>query len=67
MGEARVAAEVDGAHHVEVGQWDADTLRANAVVIAERHDRVLLLRFTTGNLRHDELAVAAQLRKALLP
>lgn len=61
----RVAAEIDGAHHVEVGQWDADTLRANAVVVAERHDRVLLLRFTGGNLRHDELLVVRQLRDAL--
>jgi very-short-patch-repair endonuclease len=63
----RVAAEIDGAHHVEVGQWDADTVRANAVVVAERQDRVLLLRFTTGNLRHDEPVVAGQLRTVLLP
>jgi very-short-patch-repair endonuclease len=62
----RVAVEVDGAHHVEVGQWDDDVLRANDVVIVERHDRVLLLRFTTGNLRHDERAVVRQLRAALL-
>ncbi|HWH30970.1 MAG TPA: hypothetical protein VNU26_18785 [Mycobacteriales bacterium] len=62
----RVAAEIDGAHHVDVAQWDDDVLRANAVVLSERHDRVLLLRFTTGNLRHDEPLVAAQLRSALL-
>jgi hypothetical protein len=35
-------------------------------VIVERHDRVLLLRFTTGNLRHDEPEVARQLTEALL-
>ena len=61
----RVAAELDGAHHRTVGVWDADGLRANGVVIAERHDRVLLLRFTRGNLRHDAAEVAEQLRVAL--
>lgn len=61
-----MAVEVDGGHHLEVGQWDADVLRANAVVVAERHDRVLLLRFTTGHLRHDQAAVAGQLRLVLL-
>ena len=61
----RVAAELDGAHHRMVGAWDADALRGNDVVIGERHDRVLLLRLTTGNLRHDELRVAEQLRAAL--
>ena len=62
----RVTAEMDGAHHRLVGVWDDDALRANDVVLVERHDRILLLRFTRGNLRHDELRVAAQLRKALL-
>jgi very-short-patch-repair endonuclease len=62
----RVVAEIDGAHHMEVAQWGADVLRANAVVVAERHDRLLLLRFTTGNLRHDGDEVAEQLRAALL-
>ena len=61
----RVAAEVDGAHHRSVGSWEADTLRTNGVVLQERHDRVLLLRFTRGNLRHDEREVADQLRAAL--
>ncbi|MFP5219870.1 MAG: hypothetical protein ACLGIG_09050 [Actinomycetes bacterium] len=62
----RVAAEIDGAHHVEVGQWDEDVLRHNAVVVAERSDRVLPLRFTTTNLRHDRPEVIGQLRMALL-
>ena len=61
----RVCAEIDGAHHRVVGEWDADALRANHVVITERHDRVLLLRYTTGNLRHDGPRVAAQLASAL--
>lgn len=62
----RVAVELDGAHHRLVGQWEADTLRLNAVVLAERHDRVLPLRFTPGHLRHDGDEVAQQLRTALL-
>jgi very-short-patch-repair endonuclease len=61
----RVAAEIDGAHHRFAGTWDADVLRANEVVVAERHARVLLLRFTTGNLRHDGAQVAGQLGRAL--
>lgn len=62
----QVAAEVDGAHHVEVGAWDADVLRANAVVIGHRDDGLLLVRFTRGNLRHDEPTVVQQLRALLL-
>lgn len=61
----RVGVEIDGSHHVEVGQWDDDVLRANDVVVAERHDRALLLRYTCGNLRHDEPQVASQLAAVL--
>jgi very-short-patch-repair endonuclease len=63
----RVNAEMDGAHHRTVGTWDDDALRGNDVVLVERHDRILLLRFTRGNLRHDGERVAEQLREALLP
>ena len=62
----RVNAEMDGAHHRMVGTWDDDALRANDVVLVERHDRILLLRFTRANLRHDGERVARQLRDALL-
>ena len=62
----RVVAEVDGSHHRSVGSWDEDTLRANEVMLAERGRGVVLLRFTTGNLRHDEARVAELLRAALL-
>jgi hypothetical protein len=62
----RVNAEMDGAHHRIIGTWDDDALRANDVVLVERHDRILLLRFTRGNLRHDGDRVARQLRDALL-
>ena len=60
-----MAAEVDGAHHRFVGAWDADLLRANELQVSQRHDRVVLLRFTGGNLRHDERAVVRQLRALL--
>ncbi len=62
----RVLVELDGAHHRLVRAWDADTLRLNAIAVSSRQDRVLALRFTGGNLRHDQLQVAAQLRAALL-
>jgi len=62
----RVAAEIDGAHHMEVGTWEEDTLRSNAVIVAGRQDRVLLLRVTTGMLRHREAELAAQFRAVLL-
>lgn len=61
----RVGAEIDGAHHRLVGTWEADLLRANDIQVGHRDDRVLLLRFTGGNLRHDESRVADQLRAAL--
>ncbi len=60
----RVAAEVDGVHHTEVDSWDADTLRGNEVVLAPGGPE-MLLRFTGGNMRHDEPQVADQLRRAL--
>ena len=61
----KVAAELDGAHHRGVGTWESDLLRANDVVVAGRQDGTTLLRFTTGNLRHDGERVAAQLAAAL--
>ena len=61
----RVAAEVDGAHHLEVATWDLDGLRANEIVVAHRADRVVLLRVTAGNLRHAEEQLAAQFRAVL--
>lgn len=62
----RVAVELDGAHHRSVAVWQDDVLRANDVLVAGRHDGTVLLRFTTGNLRHDGVRVAAQLAAVLL-
>lgn len=61
----RVAVEVDGAHHRDAGQWEQDLLRANEVQVDHRADRVLLLRLTGGQLRHDGARVAELLRSAL--
>ena len=59
----RVTVELDGAHHREARQWDADALRGLEVV-AGTGDR--LVRITGGNLRHDGDAVATALRLLLL-
>jgi hypothetical protein len=64
--QQRVGAEVDGVHHMDVGNWDEDTLRSNAVLVAARKDRVMLLRVTAGNMRHREAELAQQFRAALL-
>jgi hypothetical protein len=64
--QQRVATEVDGAHHMEERSWDEDALRANAVVVTQRADRVILLRVTTGNMRHAERQLAEQFRAVLL-
>lgn len=62
----QVGLEVDGAHHRSAGEWEQDLLRNNSLAVAHRDDRLLLLRFTPGQLRHDALRVAALLRQALL-
>ena len=62
----KVAAELDGAHHRTAGTRDDDVLRANDVLVVGRHDGTVLLRFTTGTLRHDAARVAAQLSALLL-
>ena len=62
----RVGVELDGAHHRTVGTWEDDVLRSNDVMVAGRSDGTLLLRFSTGNLRHDGPRVAGQLRAVLL-
>ncbi|MGH3683033.1 MAG: endonuclease domain-containing protein, partial [Natronosporangium sp.] len=54
--------EVDGAHHLEVGQWEADLRRQNDVWISG--DRIL--RFTAFQVRHRPDEVVAQIRRALL-
>ena len=50
----------------EVRAWDDDTLRSNAVGVANLDDRVVLLRVTSGNMRHREPELVGQLRAVLL-
>ncbi|MDQ7906425.1 DUF559 domain-containing protein [Phytohabitans sp. ZYX-F-186] len=57
----RVHVEVDGAHHMEARQWEADMRRQNEIWI--RGDRVL--RFPAWQVRHRPDEVALQLRRAL--
>jgi len=59
--EWRVQAEVDGAHHMDAGQWAEDMLRQNQIWIAG--DR--LLRFPAWLLRSRPADVATQLQAAL--
>lgn len=61
----RVSVEVDGAHHRLVGTWEADLLRGSQLAVAHRDDRVLQLRLTPGQLRHDEPVMAELFRAAL--
>ena len=61
----RLGVELDGAHHRTVQAWNEDVLRSNDLMVAGRRERVLLLRYTTSNLRHDGARVAAQLAAAL--
>jgi very-short-patch-repair endonuclease len=61
----RVVVEVDGAHHRDAGEWEADLLRANALQVQTRGDRVLLLRLTGAQLRNASPDVVRQLQAAL--
>ncbi|WP_239678643.1 endonuclease domain-containing protein [Natronosporangium hydrolyticum] len=58
----RLVVEVDGAHHTDVAQWEADLRRQNAIwVQGER-----ILRFTSYQLRHRPAEVADVIRQALV-
>lgn len=62
----RVSVEVDGSHHRLVGPWESDLLRGSWLAVSHRDDRVLQLRLTPGQLRHDEPEMAELFRRALL-
>ena len=61
----KVSVEVDGAHHMEVAQWDADALRSLELAVARRGSGETVIRLTMGNMRHDGPKVATLLRDAL--
>jgi hypothetical protein len=58
-----VVLEVDGSHHAEVEHWEADMKRERGVVISGRH----VLRATANEARHDQAALAADLRAIGVP
>ena len=61
----RVSIELDGAHHMWVEQWDADTLRSLELVVSSHGTGEQRVRLTGGNLRHSEARVAELLRTVL--
>lgn len=58
----RLHVEVDGAHHMDVGQWEADMRRQNAIWV--QGDRIL--RFGSFQVRRRPAEVADQIRRALV-
>jgi hypothetical protein len=60
----RVWVEVDGRHHMEVGQWESDLLRTLEVTVALPGEQ--LVRLTPGMMRHDGPQVASLLGSLLL-
>jgi very-short-patch-repair endonuclease len=54
--------EIDGAHHMDAGQWEADMRRQNDIWV--RGDRIL--RFPAFLARHRQAEVAEQIRRALV-
>ncbi len=62
----RVSVELDGAHHMRVEQWDADTLRGLHLAVAHHGTGETLVRLTMGNLRHEGSEVAGLLGQLLL-
>jgi hypothetical protein len=62
----RISVEVDGAHHMWVEQWEADTLRSLQLAVAAHGTGEQLIRITQGNLRHSGDEVARLLRQLLL-
>jgi very-short-patch-repair endonuclease len=60
--EWRVVVEVDGVHHLDVGQaWD-DSVRANALEL----DGFVVLRYPAHVIRSEPARVAAEIREALI-
>jgi hypothetical protein len=63
----RITVEVDGAHHMWVEQWNADTMRSLELAVAARGTSEQLVRVTRTMLRHHEVRVAGLLRALLVP
>jgi hypothetical protein len=63
----RITVEIDGAHHMWVEQWNADTMRSLELAVASRGTREQLVRVTRSMLRHQENETAGLLRRLLVP
>jgi hypothetical protein len=62
-----VVLEVDGAHHLEVTQWEADVKRERGVVVSGRAAGRTVLRATANEARYDQAELAADLRSIGVP
>ena len=60
--EWQLQVEVDGGHHMDVRQWEADMRRQNDIWLAGER----ILRFTAFRVRHRPAEVAEQIRRALM-
>jgi len=60
-----VRFEVDGQHHMLVGNWEQDLARGNDLAIGFRGADEIQLRWSGSQVRHDQALVARQLRSAL--
>ncbi len=56
-----VVVEVDGAHHLHAGQWEADQHRQNEIAVGG----AIVLRFSSVVVRQDPSHVADQIRRAI--
>lgn len=56
-----LAAEIDGAHHLDISSWQADQVRQNEIVIGG----TTVLRFPSSMVRNSPQLVADQLRRAM--
>jgi very-short-patch-repair endonuclease len=56
-----VGVEIDGAHHMQVAQWDQDLDRGNELAIGG----TLTLHFTSLAVRLEPARVAHQIKRAL--
>lgn len=59
--------EIDGAHHLEVAQWESDVKRERGVVASGRASGRTVVRATANEARYDQAELAADLRALGVP
>jgi hypothetical protein len=62
-----VVLEVDGAHHLQVAEWESDIKRERGVVVAGRARGRTVLRASANEARYDQAELAADLRAIGVP